>query len=119
MNISVFLRHSGVWVNEIDYVGYKSNGIMVSEHVSYEKLISTIKVEFEIDEARKKIEARYIVEAMSYNAVRRSVFGSLKHHVVGSTSYNAVRRIVFGSLKNHVVGVQKFKASCVWRLKLS
>ncbi|XP_016572086.2 uncharacterized protein LOC107870170 isoform X1 [Capsicum annuum] len=63
MNISVLLRHSNVWVNEIEYVGYKSDRIVVSEHVTYEKLISTIAEELKIDETRKKIEARYIVEA--------------------------------------------------------
>ncbi|KAM3356860.1 hypothetical protein P3S68_023574 [Capsicum galapagoense] len=62
MNISVLLRHSGVWINEIEYVGYTSDGIVVSEHVSYDKLISTIAVELEIDESGKRIEACYIVE---------------------------------------------------------
>ncbi|KAM3280999.1 hypothetical protein P3S67_028019 [Capsicum chacoense] len=62
MNISVLLRHFNVWVNEIEYVGYKSDRIVVSEHVTYEKLISTIAGELKIDDTRKKIEARYIVE---------------------------------------------------------
>lgn len=62
MNISVLLRHFGIWVNEIEYVGYKSAGIVVSEHVTYEKLISIIAEKLKIDKTRKKIEARYIVE---------------------------------------------------------
>ncbi|XP_047257550.1 uncharacterized protein LOC124889624 [Capsicum annuum] len=39
-----------------------SDGIVVSEHVTYKKLISTIAGELKIDETRKKIKARYIVE---------------------------------------------------------
>lgn len=62
INISVLLRHSGVRINDIKYEGYKSDVIVVGEHVTHEKLIFAIAVELEIDESRKKFEAQNIID---------------------------------------------------------
>ncbi|KAM3235388.1 hypothetical protein P3L10_015424 [Capsicum annuum] len=55
MNISLLLCLSSVLINDIKYEGYKSDEIVVSEHVTYDKLILAIVVELKIDESRKKI----------------------------------------------------------------
>ncbi|KAM3361541.1 hypothetical protein P3S68_016395 [Capsicum galapagoense] len=54
MNISVLLRHFGVWINDIKYEGYKSDGIVVSE---------------------QKIEARYIVDGNAAPLLIRNEMG--------------------------------------------
>ncbi|KAG5601180.1 hypothetical protein H5410_032550 [Solanum commersonii] len=65
MNTSILLRHSGVWESEIKYERYKSDGIVVGEHVSFMNLVSTIAAKLNIDESRKKIVIQYIVEGNS------------------------------------------------------
>lgn len=53
MNISVLLHDSGVWVNKINYLGYKSDGIVISEHVISEKMILTIARELNSTKTQK------------------------------------------------------------------
>ncbi|KAM3263609.1 hypothetical protein P3L10_000603 [Capsicum annuum] len=50
------------WKNEIIYENDKRDGIVVSESVSYFRLISVIAVELEIDLAKKNIDIRYVVD---------------------------------------------------------
>jgi len=65
MNISILLRHSGIWASEVNYEGYKSDGIVVGQSISFMNLKAAITAELEIDEVRKNIEIRYIVEGNS------------------------------------------------------
>ncbi|KAM3340872.1 hypothetical protein P3S68_028507 [Capsicum galapagoense] len=50
----------------------ESDEIVISEHVTYEKLILAIAGELKIDEIRKKIEARYIVDGNAYPLLIRN-----------------------------------------------
>ncbi|KAK4709979.1 hypothetical protein R3W88_004492 [Solanum pinnatisectum] len=54
MNISILLRHSGVWESEIRYEKYGSDGIVVGENISFMNLVSAIAAELNIDELRNK-----------------------------------------------------------------
>ena len=54
MNITILLRHSGIWESEVKYNQYKSDGIVVGENISYMNLISAIATELDIDELKKK-----------------------------------------------------------------
>ncbi|KAG5577858.1 hypothetical protein H5410_057992, partial [Solanum commersonii] len=65
MNISILLRHLGIWASEVNYEGYKSDAIVVGQSVSFVNLKATIIAELEIDEVRKNIEIRYIIEGNS------------------------------------------------------
>lgn len=62
MNISVLLRHSDFWQNEIIYEKFKSDGIVASKSVMYFRLISVIATELEIDLAKENIDIRYVVD---------------------------------------------------------
>ncbi|KAG5615769.1 hypothetical protein H5410_015593 [Solanum commersonii] len=62
MNISILLRHSGIWVSEVKYESYKSDEIVVGQSISFLNLKATISIELDIDVSRKNIETRYIVE---------------------------------------------------------
>ena len=53
MNITILLRHSGIWESEVKYNQYKSDGIVVGENISYMNLISAIATELNIDEFKK------------------------------------------------------------------
>ncbi|KAK4731395.1 hypothetical protein R3W88_024383 [Solanum pinnatisectum] len=59
MNISILLRHSGLWKSDVRYEQYRSDGIVVGENISFVNLISAIAAELDIDELKKKIEIRY------------------------------------------------------------
>ncbi|XP_069145463.1 uncharacterized protein [Solanum lycopersicum] len=65
MNISILLRHSGIWVSDINYEGYKVDGIVVGHSISFVNLKTLILAELEIDNVTKDIEIRYIVEGSS------------------------------------------------------
>ena len=54
MNITILLRHSGIWESEVKYNQYKSDGIVIGENISYMNLISAIATELNIDELKKK-----------------------------------------------------------------
>ncbi|KAK4738371.1 hypothetical protein R3W88_002068 [Solanum pinnatisectum] len=56
MNISILLRHSGIWESEVRYERYKSDGIVVGENISYVNLISAIAIELNIDKLKKNVE---------------------------------------------------------------
>ncbi|KAG5618307.1 hypothetical protein H5410_018131 [Solanum commersonii] len=62
MNITILLRHSGIWVSNVNYEGYKVDGIVVEESISFMNLKALIIAELEIDGVRKDIEIRYIVD---------------------------------------------------------
>ncbi|KAG5588072.1 hypothetical protein H5410_048506 [Solanum commersonii] len=62
MNISILLRHSGIWVSEVKYESYKSDGIVVRQSISFLNLKAAISTELDIDVSRKSIEISYIVE---------------------------------------------------------
>ncbi|KAG5573240.1 hypothetical protein H5410_063006 [Solanum commersonii] len=65
MNISILLRHSGIWVSEVKYDSYKNDEIVVGQSISFLNLKATISVELDIDVSRKNIEICYIVEGNS------------------------------------------------------
>jgi len=65
MNISILLRHSGIWLSEVKYESYKSDGIVVGQSISFLNLKAAISAELDIDVSRKNIEIRYIVEGNS------------------------------------------------------
>lgn len=75
MNISILLRYSGVWQTDISYERYKSDEIIIGDNISFINLVSTIAVELGIDEFKKKIEIRYIVEGNSSPMVIRNDMG--------------------------------------------
>ncbi|KAG5621219.1 hypothetical protein H5410_006437 [Solanum commersonii] len=66
MNISILLRHSRIWVSEVKYESYKSDGIIVGQSISFLNLKAAISAELDIDVSRKNIEIRYIVEGNSF-----------------------------------------------------
>ncbi|KAG5620617.1 hypothetical protein H5410_005835, partial [Solanum commersonii] len=72
MNILILLRHSRVWESEVRYERYRSDGIVVGENIPFINLVSAIVVELNIDELRKKIEIRYIVEGNSSSLIIRN-----------------------------------------------
>ena len=65
MNISILLRHSGIWVSDVNYEGYKVHGIVVGHSISFVNLKTLILSELEIDTVTKDIEIRYIIEGNS------------------------------------------------------
>lgn len=65
MNISVFIWHFNIWDTDVNYDGYKSDSIIIEEHITYEKLISTIVAELESKKQEKKIKVRYVVDVVS------------------------------------------------------
>ncbi|KAG5568257.1 hypothetical protein H5410_064738 [Solanum commersonii] len=65
MSISILLRHSGIWVSEVKYERYKSDGIVVGQSISFLNLKAAILAELDIDVSRKSIEINYIVEGNS------------------------------------------------------
>ncbi|XP_015068767.1 uncharacterized protein LOC107013352 [Solanum pennellii] len=67
MNILILLRHSGIWESAVTYERYKSDGIVVGENISFMNLISAIAAELGIDESKKNIEIRYVVEVCHSN----------------------------------------------------
>ena len=75
MNIAILLRHSGIWESEVTYNQYKSDGIVVGENISYMNLISAIATELNIDELKKNIIIRYIVEDNSSPMIIRNDMG--------------------------------------------
>ncbi|KAK4707224.1 hypothetical protein R3W88_033239 [Solanum pinnatisectum] len=56
MNISILLRHSGVWESEVRYERYRSDGIVIGENISFMNLVLAIAAMLNIDESRKKID---------------------------------------------------------------
>ena len=62
MNISILIRHSGIWVNKLHYESYKIDGIVVGDSISFSNLKIAIAAELDIDVSRKDIEIHYIVE---------------------------------------------------------
>ena len=92
MNITILLRHSGIWESEVKYNQYKSDGIVVGENISYMNLISAIATELNIDELKKNIIIRYIVEGNSSPMIIRNDMGvklfiEIKKQEVGFSMY--------------------------------
>ena len=75
MNIAILLRHSGIWESEVTYKQYKSDGIVVGKNISYMNLISAIATELNIDELKRNIIIRYIVEDNSSPMIIRNDMG--------------------------------------------
>ena len=65
MNISILLRHSGIWVSDVNYEGYKVDGIVVGHSISFVNLKALILSKLEIDTVTKDIEIRHIVQENS------------------------------------------------------
>ena len=65
MNTSILMRHSGIWVNELQNESYKIDGIVVGDSILFSNLKAAIAAELDIDVSRKEIEIRYIVEGNS------------------------------------------------------
>jgi len=53
MNISILLRHSGIWESDVRYERYKIDGIVVGENISFVNLKSAIAAELNVDESKK------------------------------------------------------------------
>ncbi|KAM3343743.1 hypothetical protein P3S68_025833 [Capsicum galapagoense] len=92
MNIPILLRHSEIWESETIYKSYKSDAIIVSESITFLKLISKIVMELDIDEVRKKIEVKYVVEGNSSPIVIRNdnrvrVYVELKKQLAGLVNF--------------------------------
>ena len=92
MNITILLRHSGIWESEVKYNQYKSDGIVVGENISYMNLISAIATELNIDELKKNIIIRYIIEGNSSPMIIRNDMGvklfiEIKKQEVGFSMY--------------------------------
>ncbi|KAM3321694.1 hypothetical protein P3S67_002845 [Capsicum chacoense] len=93
MNIPILLRHSEIWESETSYKSYKSDAIIISESIIFLKLISTIAMELDIDEVRKQIEVKYVVEGNSSPIVIRNdngvrVYVELKKQLVGLINFS-------------------------------
>lgn len=56
MNISILLKHSRIWISEVNYEGSKSDKIVVGQTSSFVNLKSFIVDEPEIDEIRNNME---------------------------------------------------------------
>ncbi|XP_069154332.1 uncharacterized protein [Solanum lycopersicum] len=92
MNITILLKHSGIWESEVKYNQYKSDGTVVGENISYMNLISAIATELNIDELKKNIIIRYIVEGNSSPMIIRNDMGvklfiEIKKQEVGFSMY--------------------------------
>ena len=61
MNTSILLRHLGIWMRELYYENYKSDGIVAGDLISFSNLKTTIAAELDIDVSSKNIKIRYIV----------------------------------------------------------
>ncbi|KAM3291847.1 hypothetical protein P3S67_020136 [Capsicum chacoense] len=73
MNIPILLRHPEIWEPEISYKSYKSDdATIISESITLLKLVSMIAMELDINEVRKKIEVKYVVEGNSSPIVIRN-----------------------------------------------
>ncbi|XP_047265782.1 uncharacterized protein LOC124897189 [Capsicum annuum] len=93
MNIPILLRHSGIWKSETSYNSYQSDAIIISESTTFLKLVSTISMELDIDEVRKKIEVKYVVEGNSSPIVIRNdngvkVYVELKKQLAGLVNFS-------------------------------
>ncbi|XP_015077183.1 uncharacterized protein LOC107021102 [Solanum pennellii] len=92
MNISILLRHSGIWESDVLYERYRSDGIVVGENISFMNLISTIAAELGIDDSKKNIDIRYVVERNSSPLCIRNDMGvklyvEIKKHEAGFGTY--------------------------------
>lgn len=65
MNISILLRHSSVWENDVKYKRYMSDEIVVGDNISFVYLKTAIAVELNVDERKKKLLILYVVEKNS------------------------------------------------------
>ena len=74
------------------YERYKSDGIVVGENISFMNLISTIAAELGIDDSKKNIDIRYVVEGNSSPLCIRKDMGvklyvEIKKHEAGFGTY--------------------------------
>ena len=74
------------------YERYKSDGIVVGENISFMNLISTIAAELGIDESKKNIDIRYVVEGNSsplciQNDMGVKLYVEIKNHEAGFGTY--------------------------------
>ena len=105
MNISILLRHSGIWVSNINYEGYKVDGIVVGHSISFVNLKTLILSELEIYTVIKDIEIRYIVEGSSCplkikNDMGVKLYSEVKKNTSGiDTGIDTTDKIV-GDIRN-------------------
>lgn len=59
--VSILLRHSGIWENDIVYIRHKSNEIVVGDNILFVNLKAVIAAELRVDEQRKKLLIRYVL----------------------------------------------------------
>lgn len=62
MNVSILIRHSGIWKSDVLYSGYKSDGIIVGENISFVNLRSAIAIVLDINKQIKKVDIWYVVK---------------------------------------------------------
>ena len=92
MNTSILMRHSGIWVNELQYESYKIDRIVVGDSISFSSLKAVIADEWDIDVLRKDIEIRYIIEGNSClmklkNDMSVKLYSELKKNEPGFSMY--------------------------------
>lgn len=65
MNVPILLRHPKKWETDVYYQGYKRDGIIIGENISFVNLSEAIIAELDVDKRIRKLIIRYIVEANS------------------------------------------------------
>lgn len=92
MNISVLLQYFSDWVIDVKYEGYRSDDIVISKRVTYEKLIFTVVAEHEIDETWKQFQAWCIIigdldSLFIHNDMGLKLYIEVKKKVLGFGMY--------------------------------
>lgn len=64
MNISILIRHSGIWESDILYNRYQSDGIIIGDNIFFVNLRAAIAAELGIDERRKKLRFNILLKVI-------------------------------------------------------
>ncbi|XP_049392963.1 uncharacterized protein LOC125857421 [Solanum stenotomum] len=113
MNITILLRHSGIWVSDVNYEGYKVDGIVVGESISFMNLKALILTELEINSVRKDIEIRYILEGQLYEDKGALINVMAKYKIKNNFNFRVKR----SDKKSYVLVC--FSDECGWTLRSS
>ncbi|XP_049374388.1 uncharacterized protein LOC125839457 [Solanum verrucosum] len=117
MNISILLRHSGIWESDVRYEQYKIDGIVVGENISLVNLKSAIAAELNIDESKKNIEIRYVVEGNSLKQLykdKTTLMAVMEKYKIKHSFNFRVKR---SDSKSYVLVCHS--DACCWELKAS
>ncbi|XP_049365477.1 uncharacterized protein LOC125830322 [Solanum verrucosum] len=113
MNISILLRHSGIWVSEVKYESYKSDEIVIGQSISFLNLKAAISAELDIDVSRKNIEISYIVEGQLYKDKATLVDVMAKYKIKNNFNCKVKR----SDRQSYVLVC--FSDECGWTMKAS